>query len=286
MKLELTFDAKEFIDILKKMAIPQGNQKKGFACSVIFPKLIPYWENEKYINSIFEWIALTESGSLNIWVKVELKDYIEFKEPIRIPIDVKNILYVLADFKNSKNITFIHDDAEGIQTIMDENTTIDMPIIGDEFDEYTIFDAYPGHLDENEVVIFSNGDLKPNIQGSCDIEFLKNSVSCIKKYSSKNDNEIIYNFNVDEKNHLIESYTNKENIRKGNVFSKVCEDDSIIGSGELHYINDLSNVVDVLSGRIKFYACDRGGLWIMQDTEKIKVRYLIPPAEVEAITED
>jgi hypothetical protein len=265
MKLELTFNAKELIDIIKKMAVPLSNPKRGFECPVIFPKLIPFWENEKYEKSILEWIALSATGSLNIWVSVELKDYIKFKEPIKIPIDAKNMLFVLDDFKNSTNITFIHDDTEGIQTIIDENK---------------VYDSYPGNIDENEVITFSNGDIKPNIQGSCDIEFLKNATSSIKKYSSKKDEEIVYNFKVDGEHHVIESYTDKEKIKKGNVFSRVYEDVSIVGSGKLQYINTLSNVVDVLSGKIKFYATDCGGLWIMQDTEKIRVRYLIPPAEV------
>lgn len=280
MKLELTFDVKEFIDIIKKMAVPISSSKKGFVHPAIFPKFIPYWENEAYMNSRLEWISLSATESMNIWVNVEYKNYTELKESIRIPIDVKNILFVLDDFKNSKDITFIHDDVEGIQTIMNENTTVHMPIIGEEYDEDMVFDAYPGNIDENEVIIFSEGKLTPDIQGSCDIELLKDLISCIKKYSSKKDNEIVYNFIVDGDRHLIEGCTNEENIRKGNVFSKIYDNDSIEGSGELHFINDFSNVVNVLSGKIKLYAVNRGALWIMQDTEKIKVRYLIPPAVI------
>jgi hypothetical protein len=277
-EIELNFNVKEFIDIIKKMAIPVRNSKKGFECPVIFPKLIPCWKNGKFEKLIFQWIAIPESESINIWVTVELKDYVEFKEPIQIPIDVKNVLFVLDDFKNSGNITFTHNADAGFQTITDENTTIYMPINGEEPDE-NVFDSYPGNIDENEVIIFSSGDLKPTIQGTCDIEFLKNATSSINKYSSKKGNDIVYNFKVCGEQHVIACYSNKENIRKGNVFYRCYEDDSIVGSGELHYIYTVSSVVDILFGKIKFYARDCGVLLLMQDTEKIRVRYLIPPAE-------
>jgi hypothetical protein len=278
MELELKFDKNKFIDMIKKMAVPQNNSNKRFLYPIIYPKFIPvYNKDKKYINSMLEWIA--QSPDVTTWVRVEYERYPQLTDPIRIPIDVQNILTVLKNFTDKDEIFFIHDSELGIQTITDNITCIDMPIIGVE-PGINVHDGYPGNLEqETEIIVFKNNMIKPDILGSCDVKFLHKLFITVKNACPKNDENRVYNFAVDGDRHLIEAYTNKENIKIGNVVSKKYTENSIEGHGKLHYTEFLENVVDVLSPDLfKFYTINCGPLWIMQDTENMKVRYLIPPA--------
>lgn len=277
MKLELKFDRNKFIDMIKKMAVPQSHSNKGFLYPVIYPKFIPVYKDDEYINSMLEWIA--QSPDVTTWVRAEYERYPRLIDPIRIPIEVQNILTVLKIFTEKDEIFFIHDSDLCIQTITDNVTCIDMPIIGVE-PGGNVHEGYPGNLEpKTEIIIFRDNTIKPDISGSCDVKFLQKLFMTIKNVCSKNDDNRVYNFTVNGDDHQIVAYTNKENIKIGNVVSKIFTENSIEGHGELHYTEFLENVVDVLSpGPFKFYTINRGPLWIMQETENTKVRYLIPPA--------
>jgi len=154
-----------------------------------------------------------------------------------------------------------------------------MPVISDEPDDTVVHDGYPGNLEpETEIIVFRDNTMKPDISGSLDVKFLQKLFATIKTVCPK-DNNRVYNFRVDGGSHLIEAYTNEEDLKTGNVVSKIYEEISIEGYGELHYSEFLENVIDVLSpDTFNFYAINCGPLWIMQETENMKVRYLIPPA--------
>lgn len=278
MKLELKFDKNKFVDMIKKMAVPQSYSNKGFLYPTIFPKFIPvYNKDSKYINSMFEWIVQSD---VTTWVRVEYERYPGLIDPIRIPIEVQNILTVIKNFTDKDEIFFIHDSELGIQTITDNVTFIDMPMIGVEPGN-NVHEGYPGNLEpETEIIIFKDNTIKPDISGSCDVKFLQKLFITIKNVCpTKKDTNRVYNFTVDGDRHLIEAYTNTENIKTGNVVSKIYTENSIKGHGKLHYTEFLEGIVDILSpGLFKFYTINCGPLWIMQDTENMKVRYLIPPA--------
>jgi hypothetical protein len=215
---------------------------------------------------------------------VDYKYPIDLKSPIRIPIDVENILKVLGDFNDADEISFIYDDKNKIQIITNDLTTVTMPVIGEEPDLSNIFDAYPGNLDHDGMVLFNEGSRRPDIYGTCNIGFFKQSINSIKKYNSQKENEIIYCFRVDGANRCIEAYTDYENLRLGNnFFQKMHRNESIVGSGELFFMYLLPAVINVLSGEIKFATVDQGALWITQDLASMKIRYLIPRAHKSQI---
>ena len=275
MKIELKFDKNQFTDMIKKMAVPKNNVNKGFHYPIIYPKFIPVYKDNEYINSMLEWIVQSE---MTTWVRVEYERYPNLTAPIRIPIYVENTLKVLKNFTDKDEIFFIYDSDEEIQTITDNITSIDMPISGGEQGS-NVHDAYPGNIEpETEIIIFRDNTMKPDIVGSCDVKFLQKLFTTIKNVCTKDDNRV-YNFIVDGDSHQIIAYTNKENIKTENVVTKVYTENSIEGHGELHYTDFLESVVNVLSpGVFKFYSTNCAPLWVMQDTENMKVRYLIPVA--------
>lgn len=286
MEIELKFDRDKFIDMIKKMAVPKGNSKKGFFYPYIYPRFIPVYEKGKNVTSMLEWIIKSD---VTTWVRMEydrnlwisnFENCSDLIDPIRIPIDVENMLKVLKNFTEKDYIIFIHDTDENIQTITDNVTWIDMPVISEEPDD-TVYDSYPGNLEpETEIIVFRDNTVKSDISGTLDVKFLQKLFATIKNVCPKDDNRV-YNFRVDGDSHQIEAYTNEENLKTGNVVSKIYEEISIEGNGELHCSEFLENVIDVLSpGTFDFYTIDCGPLWIMQETENMKVRYLIPPAAI------
>jgi hypothetical protein len=217
MKIELKFDKNQFTDMIKKMAVPRNNANKGYHYPIIYPKFIPVYKNNKYINSMLEWIVQSE---MTTWVRVEYERCPKLTAPIRIPIDVENTLKALKNFTDKDEVFFIHDSDEEIQTITDNITFINMPIIGEEQGS-NVYDAYPGHIEpETEIIIFRDNTMKPDIAGSCDVKFLQKLFTTIKNVCLKDDN-IVYNFIVDGDSHQIIAYTNKENIKTENVVTKV-----------------------------------------------------------------
>lgn len=275
MKVELEFDRTIFVDMIKKMAIPRSNSKKGFLFPIIYPRIIPIFEEGKRNEAMLEWIAL--SPDVLSWVRVKYEKYTGLAEPFRIPIDVENMLKALKEFNDAKEVIFTHDDDEGIQTITDNVLSLDLPIIGAEPGE-NVYDAYPGNYEpETEIVLLKDGTVKPDISGLCDVKFLQTLFLTIKNLSSKNERDIVYNFLVDGEHHQIEAYTNQENLKTGIVVSKIYTDNTITGHGDLHYNEYLENVVNVLSpGLFEFYAIHHESIWIMQNNSRAKVRYLVP----------
>lgn len=278
MEFQLKFDRDELIDMIKKMAVPTNNSSKGFLYDVIYPKFIPVYKDGKYVNSMLEWIA--QSPDVTTWVRMEYERYPKYLSPIRIPIDVKNILKVLKNFTDANKIFFVHNFDSNIQTITDNITQIHMPVNGEEPGK-NVYEGYPGFLEpETEIIIFKKNTIRPDISGSFNVKSLQKLFTIVKTVCSKKDDRV-YNFEVDGDRHLIKVYTNQENIKTGNIVSRLYSENSIEGHGELHYDDFLEDVVNVLSpSHFKFYTINCGPLWIMQDTENMKVRYLIPPAAI------
>lgn len=93
----------------------------------------------------------------------------------------------------------------------------------------------------------------------------------------------LYNIYIDGKNHQIKIVVDNEHCKDAADVALDClVNDSLTGSGELHHKDGFAEVMNVLSGEIKFYAIDKGPLWIIQDTCRVEVRYLIAPALVYA----
>jgi hypothetical protein len=142
--------------------------------------------------------------------------------------------------------------------------------------------------DDTEIILFLNGQLKPNISGSCDVKIFKDLVknaiankkielSDIKERSLKKkikDEPLKYNIYIDSNLNQIKTVAGSEHS-KYKIVDRLSA--NVNGSGELHYSSGIAEVINVLSGEIKFYAVENGPLWIMQDTNQMKLRYLIAP---------
>ena len=87
-----------------------------------------------------------------------------------------------------------------------------------------------------------------------------------------------YNIYVDGNRHQIKVVAGNEHSK--NSIVDLLQNANVKGSGELHYTSGFAEVVNLLSGEIDFYAVDNGPLWIMQDTNQMKLRYLIAPTPI------
>jgi hypothetical protein len=294
VKVEFKFNKKNFIEMIKMMAIPSNGKNDSFISPMIYPMFIPA-NKEKQNNAMFEWIIKAE---VIIWVRASYELNIGLKDPFRIPINVEKTLKALSlkAFKDRDEVFFIHDDDKGIQIITDgsrntqniaegireKSTRFDM-FLSSEEPVKNVFQGFPGKLEpETEVIQFYDGKTKPSISGSCDKDFLAELFDDTKKIISEKEKRsgIVYHFIIDEDSHSIKVST--EGI--DGFFNKIYFVNDVIGHGELHYKSLFEDVIGVLSSDpFKFYAIDKGPMWIMQDTAKTKVRYLIPIPAISTI---
>lgn len=282
MTFELQFTKSDLVDWITKMAVPiKGKRgKQTFHYPKIFPMIKPSEYNDK--GGMLEWIVKSE---VTTWVRVKYPHQITgLTKPTRISINVEQMLNWLKMFSSYDTIRFIHDEDNGIDILKndrwDNSTEIELPICYDAPDPKIVFDGFPGALEpETEIILFKQGSLKPNISGSCDVSFIKEVVKIANDFNSKPmewERQAAYNFLIDGELRQIKSVvvTAKQDV----IIRSIIRSD-IEGSGELRYTSVLADVINTLSGTFKFYTVNRGPLWIMKDTEKTKMRYLVLPAQ-------
>jgi hypothetical protein len=272
----------EFIDMIKKMAIPIRSSIDPF----LFPTIVLTVRPEGEI----EWIG--KFKYVTAWVRVAQTIIADISEPVQIPIYTSQFLRGLEMLKSKKNLTtFTH--------YLDQDDTLTIEIRKRkeiEQIEYTlrkttnpkvqgILEEIPFRLEKDtDIILFKNGTVRPNISGSCDVQQFKDSFKLVKliqkerKKEKKTEIFSQYNIYVDENLHQIKIVAGNEHSRNSKVHT--LKDANVNGSGELHYTSGFAEVVNVLSGEIKFYAVDNGPLWIMQDTNRMKLRYLIAPTPI------
>jgi hypothetical protein len=280
IKLEL--NQTKFSDIINKMAIPIKSRKEPF----LFPKiaLTIHPDNE------IEWIGRLQY--VTVWVRVKYTTPSNISESAKILIDVPQFLMALKMLKSRGSIvTFMHyPDQDDVLTTEKQKRKEKRYV------EYKLrkksnsivqglLEELPFRLEKStEIILFRNGLLRPNISGSCDVSFFKDSFKQVKliqkerNKENKSDLLSLYNIYVDGNSHQIKIVAGNEHSI--NSKAVIYKNDIINGSGELHYTYGFAEIVNVLSGEIKFYAVDNGPLWIMQDTDQMKLRYLIAPTPI------
>lgn len=286
IKIEMNKD--KFIEMIKIMAIPTSSPKEPF----LFPKIVLTLRPEGEI----EWMGRLKY--VTVWVRVEQKIITDISEPVQILIDASQFHKALNTFKRKTEIiTFTHNpDHDDTLTAEIRKKKRNEQIGHVEYIEYTlrkandpivqgVLEELPFRLEKGtDIILFKNGSLRPNISGSCDISLFKNSIKpaeLIDKWRKEKKKKQVfskYNIFVDSKLHQIK-------IVEGNEHGKYSITDllnnaNVNGSGELHYTSGFAEVVSVLSGEIKFYAVDNGPLYIMQDINGMKARFLIAPTPV------
>jgi hypothetical protein len=294
VRFEFKFNKKDFINMIKIMAIPLEEGEGPFLHTMIYPMFIPA-NTEKNNKAIFEWISKED---VTTWVRAPYEQHSEINEPVRIPINVEKTLKVLAlkSFEDRDEVFFIHDEDKSIQIITDgvpntqktlecvreKSTRFDM-LLSSEKPGNNVYKGFPYDLEpKTEVILFHGGKIKPNLSGSCDTKFLKALFDDIKKIKSKKETEsgIVYRFTIDEDSHSIKVST--EGI--DGFFYRIYFADDVKGHGDLYFSNLFEDFMGVLSSDpFKFYTIEKGPLWVIQDTKKTKVRYLIPPAAFSTI---
>jgi hypothetical protein len=211
---------------------------------------------------------------------------------MQIPIDSQKILSYSKDFKNKNLISFMYDPDQGLTHLVNEKENDSRKLVMNapaKTDVKGLLERLPYKLeDDTEIILFLNGQLKPNISGSCDVKIFKDLVknaiankkielSDIKERSLKKkikDEPLKYNIYIDSNLNQIKTVAGSEHS-KYKIVDRLSA--NVNGSGELHYSSGFAEVINVLSGEIKFYAVENGPLWIMQDTNQMKLRYLIAP---------
>lgn len=281
MRVVLKFyNKKEFVEIIKKMALPSKN-----GGSYIYPVISPMLQiSPVFKEGILEWIA---KDNVLTWVRAKCGIISGYEKPVRIPIYVDDVLKYVNIFNSSDEIYFIHDtdkqcdvitDKEQMSGVKDEKTEIIIPFKIDK-NISVIYDSFPEPIDENEVILLKDGTQKLDISGTFEKEFIDNiekvkKVNKVHNSKARENNEDIIGFSINGAQEKIESFIG--NGKNTVVVKRLYKD--IVGSGELHYENVFMNVMNILKGKVKFFAIDKGPIWIMQEDHSTKVRYLITPA--------
>jgi len=285
VEIKLECELSDFSDMIKMMAIPSETAKTSYINPIIFPMIKP--SKGKDEDGMLEWVVKSE---VTTWVRIRYTKPTGITEPTRIPINVENALIALKMFKKDDKIIFIHDEDKGIQIIKntkwDDLTEVHIPIPYDKPGK-DVYDGFPGALEpETEIVLFKQGAVRPDISGSCKVDFFKDIFKAYKiintptsTTNSKKKETVettLYKLVINEDGRTIEAFTDKE--KSNLVIYKTCVVHDIKGHGEVRYTSILEDVINVLSGSFKFHTVTAGPLWIMQDTRNTKVRYLVPPA--------
>lgn len=285
--IKLEMKKAEFIDMIKKMSIPVKSREEPF----IFPTITLVIRPEDEIECIGRYQYVT------MWIRVKYTIPTGISEPTKITIDVSQLLEGLQMMKSNKNmVTFTHypdqDKDDSLTTKMRDGTNRECIIRKQITPEARgMLEELPFRLEKGtDIILFKNGLLKPNISGSCDVQqfkelvknaalrkkYEKSSMKSGKLIKQKRNAPALYKIYIDGENHQIRTVTGKEYDKDS--AEDCAKNNSIVGNGGLYYTSGFAEVMNVLSGEIKFYAVDKGPLWIMQDTDKMKVRYLIAPS--------
>jgi hypothetical protein len=271
------------------MAIPTRSREEPY----FFPTIALTIRSDNEI----EWIG--RFRDVIVWVRVNCEVHRDVSESAQIPIDAQTFLRDLKIFEKStviKNkIQFTHDPDQGLDFLTHtySRSKSSREPAANLSEVRGMLESFPFRLDKegSEIILFQNGLIKPNISGSCDVELFQDLVTNARKLKKlelesitdrslkkkKKSMPLMYNIYFDDDSH-IKTVAGHENL-KYSIADRILSS-NIHGRGELHYSSGFAEVVNVLSGQIKFYAIDNGPLWIMQDTDRMKLRYLIAPTPV------
>jgi hypothetical protein len=271
---ELKIPRDELEDLVKKMSLPSG--KDEFVFDTISPTLTP----EGYL----EWIGRTKN--ITAWVRAKGLEVSGISEPVNVTLKAAEVLNTLNFFPKGDTITLIHDTDSGEDIFVSNSEkrkrTIKLPsVIASEAKEKQ--DKYPGKLDENGIPIYK-GDRKPNLLSVCDASVFQDLVAntnLILGGRKKEDNPNIYHIIFDETNGMLRTIAGDSADRAHKTVDDEVYALAITGNGTVHYALGFPDVMSVLNGEVELHALIGGPLWVVQEGDNTKLRYLIPPAKVD-----
>jgi len=281
----IKFDMKksEIIEMVKKMSIKVKFREDSFIFPIIALIVRPDGE--------IEWIGRFQNVTACIRVKCTIST--DTSEPAQIPINAHHILSELIPFRNKDIISFIHDPDQSVYFLAnkkDERSRTLRINASTKYEASYLLERFPYRLEkESGMILFENGLAKPTVSGSCDVKIFqdlvknaiqnkKNELCDIKEKSLKkkvNDKPLMYNIYIDSEHHQIKTVAGTEHGKYSIV--ELSTNNNSNGSCELHYTSGFSEIVNILSGEIKFYAVDNGSLLLTQDTNRMRIRYFLDP---------
>ena len=253
------------------MSLPTG--KDEFVFETIAPTITP--------EGRLEWIGRTKN--ITAWIRAKGLEVYDINEPIVVAFKAKEVLDTLKFFSGKNIIILTHDDdlGENVFTTNNEKRkrTIKLPSIAvDEAKERQ--DKYPGKLDENGIPVYKC-DRKPDLYSACDVSLFKELVANTKKVMGKNVEPNFYHIIFDEANSMLRTIAGDVTDNSNKTVDDEVYALSVNGSGTVHYAMGFPDVMNALDGEIELYALVGGPLWIVQDSDSRRIRYLIPPAKME-----
>jgi hypothetical protein len=267
---ELRIKKGDFEDLVKKMSLPTG--KDEFIFETIAPTVTP----EGYL----EWIGQT--SIFVAWVRAKKLDVSGITGPIVIALKSKEIMKMFKFFKGKNEIiTLIQDTEIGEYIFTADNDkrkrTITLQAISiDEAKERR--DKFPEQIDEYGVIVSQTG-LKPNLHSICDSsvfhELVKNTNKIMEKKKEKP--PYVYHIIFDGANNILRTIAGDITDNPLKTVDDKVYATSVKGNGIVHYAYLFPEVVNVLTSEIELHAFEGGPLWIVQDSDNIRIRYLIPP---------
>jgi|SRR5665647_202208 len=273
---ELKIPRNELEDLVIKMALSTGkypNRKDEFVFEVIAPKITP----EGYL----EWIGKTKN--ITVWVRAKELKVSGIVDPINLTLKAKEVLNKLKIFNKKDIITITHDTDNGEDVFTADNNkckrTIRLPsVVESEAKEKQ--DKFPGQLGEEGIVVYKGGR-KPDLYSACDVSLFQELVANTKKVMGKNVEPNFYHIIFDEANNMVRTIAGDITDSSFTTVDDEVYAISVKGNGTVHFAMGFPEVMNALDNEIELYALVDGPLWIVQDSDNRRIRYLIPPAIME-----
>ena len=273
---ELKIPRNELEDLVIKMALPTGkypNRKDEFVFEVIAPKITP----EGYL----EWIGKTKN--ITVWVRAKELKVSGIVDPINLTLKAKEVLNKLKIFNIKDIITITHDTDNGEDVFTADNNkrkrTIRLPsVVESEAKEKQ--DKFPRQLGEEGIVVYKGGR-KPDLYSACDVSLFQELVANTKKVMGKNVEPNFYHIIFDEANNMVRTIAGDITDSSFTTVDDEVYAISVKGNGTVHFAMGFPEVMNALDNEIELYALVDGPLWIVQDSDNRRIRYLIPPAIME-----
>jgi hypothetical protein len=279
---ELKIPRNDLEDLVMKMALPTGNnpnRKDEFVFETIAPKITP--------QGYLEWIGKTKN--ITVWVRAKGLEIYDITEPVVITLKSREVLNILKFMKGKNDIiTITHDTESGEDIFTTDNDkrkrTIKLPSVV-ESEAMEKQEKFPGQIDKDGIVVYKGGR-KPDLYSACDVSLFKELVANTKKLTVNKDEPNIYHIIFDEANNMLRTIASDTTANSLKTVDDEVHATVVKGTGTVHFAMGFPEVMNALDNEIELYALVDGPLWIVQDSDTTRIRYLIPPARYEKKTED
>jgi hypothetical protein len=274
---ELNISRTDLEDLVKKMSLPTG--KNEFVFETIAPTIRP--------DGYLEWIGKTKD--VTAWIRAKGLYVSGIKLPIVVAFKSKEILNMLKFFRGKNDvITFTHNTDTGEDIFTADNNkrkrTIKLLYV-EESEAKVKQDKFPWQINEDGIFVYKDG-CKLDLYSACDVSLFQELVVNTKKLTVNKNEPDIYHIIFDGANNMLRTIAGDITDRSYKTVDDEVHATVIKGTGIVHFAKGFPEVMNALDNEIELYAQVGGPLWIVQDSDTKRIRYLIHPAIYEKKTED